>query len=128
MPLWCRFNKPTDVTNEEEYIQYIYAFHLWKLQDEVGLSFEMASSSLFCFRNRIAEHILRYRSTIDVDNKSQLEEAESILWDLFESLDFNESEWMVKHYSRFQGMKCPHETYEEHLPGEYVEPEFIYYD
>ena len=128
MPLWCRFNKPTDKTSEEEYVQYIYAMQLWKLQDELGMSFEMASMYLSVYRNHVSEHILEYRSNVDIDDCEQMKSAESKLWDEYNSMDLHISEWIVKNCKRFQGMMCPYETYEEHLPGEYIEPEFKYYD
>lgn len=127
MPLWCRFNKPDDETSKEEYVQYIYAMQLWKLQDELDLSFEMASMYLDIYRSHVPEHILRYRSDVDVDDREQLRSAEADLWAEYNSMDLHITEWIVKNCKRFQGMTCFHETYEEHLPGDYTEPEFNFY-
>ncbi len=127
MPLWCKFNKPTDKTNEEEYVQYIYAMQLWKLQDELGLSFEMASMSLYSYRNRIPEHILRYRSDVNVDDRKQLKNAEAVLWKQYHSLDLHISDWMDKNCERFQGILCISDVCVFCRPGEYILPEFTYY-
>ncbi len=125
MPLWCKFNKPTDKTNEEEYVQYIYAMQLWKLQDELGLSFEMASMSLYSFRKRIPEHILRYRTDVDVNDREQLKNAEAELWKQYHTIDFQRSYWMFKNCKRFQGILGPLD-YIDYQPG-CIQPEFTYY-
>lgn len=61
MPMFCNFNTPSDKIKSEEYVQYIYAMRLWKLQDELGLSFEMASMYLRFRRSNVDMQILRFR-------------------------------------------------------------------
>lgn len=103
MPLWCRFNKPTDKTDEEEFVQYVYAMRLWKLQDGLGLSFEMASMYLSHLRHSVPEHILRYRSDVDVDDPEHLKKAEADLWNefLYQTDVDSIHMWLHKNCKRF---------------------------
>lgn len=128
MPLQCKFNKPTDTINGDEYVQCIYAMRLWKLQDEMGLSFESASMCLWPLRYDVPIHIMRYRSDIDVDNREQMEKIEERLWEEEHLIEDEVYKWESKHNKRFQGILPDLETEEDHLPGEYTRPEFRYYD
>lgn len=129
MPLQCRFNSPSDKISEEEYIQYIYAMLLWRLQDGMGLSFEVASMSLWPFRNNIVESIFRYRSEVNINDPDQLKDKEESLWDELHPLEDEIEHWIFKNAARFQGIKYGGETFKSHSSKEEpVIPEFNYYD
>lgn len=94
----------------------------------MGLSFEMASMSLWPFRNNIPEHILRYRTDVNVDDPDQLEKAEESLWKELRPLQDEIERWIFKNAARFQGIKYEDETYAICPPDrKYVPPEFKYY-
>ncbi|MBO5600819.1 MAG: hypothetical protein J5897_07255 [Candidatus Methanomethylophilus sp.] len=104
MPLQCRFNKPTDITNRDEYCQYVYAMQLWKLQDGLDLPFEMISLYLSSAWGRSLWKFLKYR--LNVDEPALWERTEQNLWDEYNSknLDPVISKWILDNCRRFQGV------------------------
>ena len=123
LPRQCRFNRPTDHIDEEEYSQYIYAMQLWLLQDELGLSFEMACmdrSSLRPFN--YMESLLEYRTDIDIKDMEKVRLAEEVLRSEYGEIRDRTLEWGYRHFGRFKPSDFIADV--SYLEGH--EPEFTY--
>ncbi len=123
----CRFNSPTDEIDEEEYTMYIYAMLLWRLQDEMGLSFEKACAYLASYRTLAIDRMIEYRTDIDLNDYDKIREFEDELYPSYEWDKEAEciGKWIRDNCKRF---KMPVDLINIDCDENTPDPEFSYHD
>ena len=120
----CRFNKPTDEIDDEEYTMDTYAMRIWLLQDRLGLSFETASLFNYGLREWPFEHLVEFRSDFQKLDDAEKEEYEHRLWKEMKDDEARIGQWAKDNLKRFQTPPSDlHFEYEENDQ----KPEFDYH-
>lgn len=121
----CRFNRPTDEIDDEEYTMYTYATRIWLLQDGLDLSFEMASLYNSELREWPMENMMEFRSGYSELSKEEKERFADQLWKELEDNKETIDEWAKDNLKRFQvpSTRLMHIEYSE---SDHV-PEFDYH-
>ena len=120
----CRFNKPTDEIDDEEYTMYTYAMRVWLLQDRLGLSFETACLFNHELREWPFEHLVEFRPDYWELNDEEKEQYEQRLWKEMNDDEDRIRQWAKDNLKRFQAPSSNlHFEYEENDSR----PEFDYH-
>ena len=106
---------------------YIYAMLLWRLQDEMGLSFEKACAYLASYRTQAIDRLVEYRTDIDLNDYEKIREYEERLYPAFEWDKESEriSKWIRDNCERF---KMPVDLRNIDCDENIPDPEFSYHD